>query len=177
MHSLQQADGKTFQSPRSPEVCVLESPITGVDFTGALYIKDSGEESKSVYFHFHLCSHTCSTHTLYIEIVYGLPVFLFTSRRFSSGKFFPFLNISGGDGESIPRLFESESLQRELKHHNVCLLIYLSHSSLLLCSLPSPACIINVVFLLPLCLFLLFSLVSLYYLTVFAIWETPLCRP
>ena len=81
--------GKPFRAPDPPplpKVRVTESPpftVTGVDFTGALYIKDRGEGETKVY----ICIFTCAvTRAVHIEVVRDLTVqtFLLAFRRFSS---------------------------------------------------------------------------------------------
>ena len=107
--------------PPLPKVCVTESPpftFTGVDFTGALYIEDRGGEIK-VY----ICIFTCAvTRAVHNEVVRDLTVqtFLLAFRRFSSQKSLPSIMISDNASilmaaaEDLQRLFESETLQREL---------------------------------------------------------------
>ena len=59
--------GKPFRAPDPPplpKVHVSESPpfaVTGVDFTGALYIKDRGR-NQGIYLYFYMRCHTCDTH-------------------------------------------------------------------------------------------------------------------
>ena len=121
--------GKPFRAPDPPplpKVRVSESPpftVTGVDFTGALYIKDRDEETK-VY----ICIFTCAvTRAVHIEVVCDLSVqtFLLAFRRFSSCKSLPSVMISDNAStflaaaEDLQRLFESETLQRQLERHNV----------------------------------------------------------
>jgi len=68
--------GKPYRIPDPPplpKVHVTESPpftVTGVDFTGVLYIKDRAEERK-VY----ICIFTCATtRALHLEVVSDLTV-------------------------------------------------------------------------------------------------------
>ena len=61
--------------------------ITGVDFTGALFVKE-GVQEKKVY----ICLFTCATtRAVHLEVVSDLTVgtFLLAFRRFSSRKFLP----------------------------------------------------------------------------------------
>ncbi|XP_065911263.1 uncharacterized protein [Dysidea avara] len=121
--------GKPFRAPDPPplpKVRVSESPpftVTGMDFTGALYIKDREEETK-VY----ICIFTCAvTRAVHIEVVCDLSVqtFLLAFRRFSSRKSLPSTMISDNAStflaaaEDLQRLFESETLQKELEQNNV----------------------------------------------------------
>ena len=121
--------GKPYRAPDPPPLPkdrVTKSPpftVTGVDFTGALYIKDRAGEAK-VY----ICIFTCAvTRAVHIEVVKDLTVqtFLLAFRRFSSRKSLPSIMISDNAStflvaaEDLQRLFESETLQRELEHHNV----------------------------------------------------------
>ena len=121
--------GKPYRAPDPPplpKARVTESPpftITGVDFTGALYIKDREGETK-VY----ICIFTCAvTRAVHIEVVCDLtvPTFMLAFRRFSSRKSLPSIMISDNAStflaaaEDLQRLFKSETLQRELEHHNV----------------------------------------------------------
>ena len=121
--------GKPYRAPDPPPLPkdrVTKSPpftATGVDFTGALYIKDRAGEAK-VY----ICIFTCAvTRAVHIEVVKDLTVqtFLLAFRRFSSRKSLPSIMISDNAStflaaaEDLQRLFESETLQRELEHHNV----------------------------------------------------------
>ena len=82
--------GKPYQAPEPlplPKMHVTEAPpfiVTGVDFTGALYIRDGKEEEK-VY----ICLFTCAaTRAVHLEVVIDLTVdtFLLASHRFSSCK-------------------------------------------------------------------------------------------
>ena len=82
--------GKPYQAPDPPplpKVRVTDSPpftVTGVDFTGAVYVKDD-EGEKKVY----ICLFTCAaTRAVHLEIVVDLTVetFLLAFRRFSSRK-------------------------------------------------------------------------------------------
>ena len=120
---------KPFRAPDPPpfpKVRVTESPpftVTGVDFIGALYIKDREGETK-VY----ICIFTCAvTRAVHIEVVRDLSVqtFLLAFWRFSSRKSLPSIKIFDNAStftavvEDLQRLCESETLQRELGHHNV----------------------------------------------------------
>ena len=91
--------GKPYRAPDPPplpKVRVAESPpftVTGVDFTGALYVKTGGQERK-VY----ICLFTCAaTRAVHLEVVSDLTVdtFLLAFRRFSSRKSLPRKMITG----------------------------------------------------------------------------------
>lgn len=94
-----------------------------LEVSNPLYIKDRDEETK-VY----ICIFTCTvTRAVHIEVVCDLSVqtFLLAFRRFSSHKSLPSVMISDNAStflaaaEDLQRLFESETLQRELERHNV----------------------------------------------------------
>ena len=121
--------GKPYRAPDPPplpKVRVEESnpfTITGVDFTGALYVKDTGGERK-VY----ICLFTCAcTRAVHLEIVTDLSVdtFLLAFRRFASRKSLPRQMISDNAStylaaaEELRKLFESDALKEALTHHNV----------------------------------------------------------
>lgn len=129
MCNQQQVGGKTLQSSRSPVASkgrhyrIRPFTITGMDFTGALYIKARGGETKV-----HICISTCAvTHAVHIEVVSDLtvPTIMLAFRRFSNQKSLPSIMISDNVStflvvaEDLQRLFKSEILQRELEHHNV----------------------------------------------------------
>ena len=86
--------GRSYATPESaplPKVTVQDvSPftITGVDFTGALYVKQcNGEESK-VY----ICLFTCATsRVVHLEVVTDLsvPMFLLAFCRFAAQRSLP----------------------------------------------------------------------------------------
>jgi len=104
--------GKPYQAPEPPplpKVRVMEAPpftVTGVDFAGALYVRDGKEEEK-VY----ICLFTCAaTRAVHLEVVTDLTVdtFLLAFRRFSSHNSLPCTMIS--DNASI-FLAAAEDLQ------------------------------------------------------------------
>jgi len=72
--------------PPLPKVCVTECPPSGMDFTGALYIKDRVEERKMYVCNF-IYATTCALH---LELVTDLTVetFLIAFRRFLAGNLF-----------------------------------------------------------------------------------------
>ena len=121
--------GKPYRAPDPPplpKICVEESKpfaITGVDFTGALYVKAMGGEKK-VY----ICLFTCAcTRAVHLEIVTDLSVdtFLLAFRRFASRKSLPNQMISDNAStylaaaEELRKLFESDALKEALTHQNV----------------------------------------------------------
>ena len=92
--------------------------ITGVDFTGALYVKQNSEEIK-VY----LCLFTCATtRAVHLEVVTYLSTgtFLLAFRRFDSRRSLPVVmmlhNASTyiSPAEELTRLFTSEELSTVL---------------------------------------------------------------
>ena len=97
--------------------------VTGVDFTGALYVRDDGKESK-VY----VCLFTCTvTRAVHLEIVTDLITknFLQAFRRFSSRKSLPAVMISNNAStylaaaDELEELFSSESLLVALSRKGV----------------------------------------------------------
>ena len=116
---------KAPDSPPLPKARVMEAPpftITGVDFTGALYVKEK-EETK-VY----ICLFTCAvTHAVHLEVVTDLTVdtFLLAFRRFSSRKNLPKKIISDNAStylaaaEELQRMFNSDTLKEALESQNV----------------------------------------------------------
>ena len=95
--------GKPYRAPSPPplpKVHVTQCPpfsVTGVDFTGALHVKNGGHERK-VYICLFTCASTraclftcASTRAVHLEIVQDLTVesFLLAFRRFSSRKSLP----------------------------------------------------------------------------------------
>ena len=121
--------GKPYQAPDPPPLpkfrVATSQPfsITGVDFTGALYVKDSTGEKK-VY----ICLFTCScTRPVHLEIVCDLSVdsFLLAFRRFVGRKSLPKQMVSDNAStylaaaEEIKELFESDNLREALGHQHV----------------------------------------------------------
>ena len=86
-------EGKPYQTPDPPPLvkCRVQEmqpiEVIGVDFTGALYVKDIGKETK-VYVCFFICAVTRAMH---LEIVTDLTTenFLQAFRGFSSRKLLP----------------------------------------------------------------------------------------
>jgi len=121
--------GKPYRAPDPPplpKIRVTEAPpftITGVDFTGALFVKE-GDQEKKVY----ICLFTCAvTRAVHLEVVGDLTVetFLLAFRRFSSRKSLPCKMISDNAStylaaaEAIQKLLQSEPLKGTLEPQNV----------------------------------------------------------
>ena len=96
--NCQKIQGKPYQTPDPPPLIKERTqnahPIefTGVDFTGALYVRGRGDENK-VY----VCLFTCAvSRAVHLEIVTDLSVetFLQAFRRFSSRKSLPKILVS-----------------------------------------------------------------------------------
>ena len=97
--------------------------ITGVDFTGALCVKQSGIESKA-----YICLFTCATtRAIHLEVVTDLtvPTFILAFRRFAARKSLPKLMMSDNAStylsaaEELKKLFESPMLKETLHRQNV----------------------------------------------------------
>lgn len=121
--------GKPYRAPNPPplpKVRVTECPpftVTGVDFTGALHVKN-GEDERKVY----ICLFTCaSTRAVHLEIVQDLTVesFLLAFRRFASRKSLPSKMLSDNAStylaaaEDLQKLFESNTLKETLGCQNI----------------------------------------------------------
>ena len=121
--------GKPYRAPDPPplpKIRVTEAPpftITGVDFTGALFVKE-GQQEKKVY----ICLFTCAvTRAVHLEVVSDLSVdtFLLAFRRFSSRKSLPRKMISDNAStflaaaEDIQKLLQSDTLKETLERQNV----------------------------------------------------------
>ena len=118
-------NGKPYSAPDPPplpKARVKNSPpftITGVDFSGALYVrKKNGKESKA-----YICLFTCAaTRTVHLELVPDLSTktFLQAFRRFCSRKSLPRLMISDNAttymsaANQLHKLFQSNTVQEEL---------------------------------------------------------------
>ena len=96
---------------------------TGVDFTGALYVRNAGIETK-VY----ICLFTCATtRAIHLEVVEDLTVeaFLLAFRRFASRKSLPRKLISDNAStflsanNELKELFESHALKETLAREDV----------------------------------------------------------
>ena len=117
---------KHFQSqslPPLPKIRVEDGPpftVTGVDFTGALYIKDkTGHQSKA-----YICLFTCATtRAVHLKVVTDLTEqSLMDAFRFSSRKSLPKLMLSDNAttytaaAVHLRRLFDSQYLKQSLSH-------------------------------------------------------------
>lgn len=110
------------EEPPLPKVRVQESPpftITGVDFTGALFVRDNfgrhSSESKA-----YICLFTCaSTRAVHLEVVPNLSEdsFMLAFRRFVSRRSLPRLMLSDNAttyiaaSNHLQKLFASTSVQ------------------------------------------------------------------
>ena len=83
--------GRPYSAPESaplPKIRVQDVPpftVTGVDFTGALYVKQSNREESKVY----ICLFTCATsRAVHLEVVTDLSTetFLLAFRRFTARR-------------------------------------------------------------------------------------------
>ena len=125
----QKAVGRPYQAPDPPPLIkarlqeMLPFEVTGVDFTGALYVRDSGREVK-VY----VCLFTCAvTRAVHLEIVTDLSTetFLQAFRRFSSRKSLPRTMISDNAStylaaaDELKELFTSPLLSDALSRKGV----------------------------------------------------------
>ena len=109
------------ESPSLPKVRVQDVPpssITGVDFTGALYVKQNNEEVK-VY----ICLFTCATsRAVNLEVVTDLTTatFLLAFSRFAARRSLPIVMMSDNAStytsaaEELTWLFTSEELSTVL---------------------------------------------------------------
>ena len=92
--------------------------VTGVDFTGALYVRDHGTESKA-----YICLFTCGlSRAVHLEVVQDLSVetFLQALRRFAARKSLPRLLLSDNAStyvsaaKELQQLFTSHKLEESL---------------------------------------------------------------
>ena len=97
---------------------VVPFTVTGIDFTGALYVQMNGVESK-VYICFFTCATTKAVH---LEIVTDLTAetFLLALRRFASRKSLPQIIVSDNGStyllaaEELKELLSSKNLMESL---------------------------------------------------------------
>ena len=96
--TCKKVSGFPFQAPASPPLTSLRFQesrpfaVTGVDFTGELYVRNSKNESK-----IYICLFTCAaTRAVHLEVVSDLSVgtFLLAVRRFASRQSLPDVMIS-----------------------------------------------------------------------------------
>ena len=120
---------KAPESPPLPKVRVTEAPpftITGVDFTGALYVRNFNSQEAKVY----ICLFSCAvsvSRAVHLEVVSDLTVdtFLLAFRRFYSTKSLPRKMISDNAStylsaaEKIRKIFESDTLKEALESNNI----------------------------------------------------------
>lgn len=121
--------GKFYPNPDPaplPEIRVRDArpfTITGVDFTGALYVQEQNQESK-VY----ICLYTCATtRAIHLEVVNDLTVsmFLLSFRRFASRRSLPSIMVSDNAStyhsaaEELQQLFRSQELTHSLSKQGV----------------------------------------------------------
>ena len=116
--------GKSYPLPTPPPLPAMRMrdvapfTVTGVDFTGALYVQMNGAESK-VY----ICLFTCTTtRAIHLEMVTNLSTetFLLAFRRFVSRKSLPRIIVSDNGCtyllavEELKELLSSRSLMESL---------------------------------------------------------------
>ena len=121
--------GRPYPLPDSPPLPemrmrdVAPFTVTGIDFTGALYVQMNGVESK-VY----ICLLTCATtRGVHLEIVTGLTTntFLLALRRFASRKSLPRIIVSDNGStylsatEELRELLSSRRLVESLGKHGI----------------------------------------------------------
>ena len=121
--------GRPYTAPDPPPLVkarVQQSmpfEVTGIDFTGALYVRSNGGEIK-VYICLFMCAVSCAVH---LEIVTDLTVecFLQAFRRFSARRSLPRLVLSDNAStflsaaEELKALFSSPSLMNTLARTGV----------------------------------------------------------
>ena len=121
--------GKPYPVPESPPLQQSRTKegtpfeITGVDFTGALFVRNSGQENKA-----YICLFTCGlSRALHLEVVTDLSTetFLQAFRRFVSRKSLPSVMISDNAStfesaaEELRKLFNSRELMETLSMRGV----------------------------------------------------------
>ena len=121
--------GKAYQAPdpaplpKSRIQELVPFKVTGVDFTGALYVEANGSEEK-VY----ICLFTCATsRAIHLEVVTDLTeeTFIQAFRRFASRKSLPRRMISDNAStylsaaNELKQLFQSPSLKQEFANRGV----------------------------------------------------------
>ena len=125
----QKVVGRPYQAPDPPPLIkarlqeILPFEVTGVDFTGALYVRDSGIEVK-VYVYLFTCAVMRAVH---LETVTDLSTetFLQAFRRFSSRKSLPRTIISDNTStyltvaDELKELFTSPLLSNALSRKGV----------------------------------------------------------
>ena len=121
--------GKVYpipESPPHPKDRIKEGKpfeITGVDFTGTLYVKDHGTESKA-----YICLFTCGlSRAVHLEVVQDLDVetFLQAFRRFAARKSLPRVLLSDNAStyvsaaKELQQLFTSHKLEEFLTSKDI----------------------------------------------------------
>lgn len=121
--------GKAYPIPESPPLPKARTTegkpfeVTGVDFTGALYTRDHGTESKA-----YLCLFTCGlSRAVHLEVVQDLSVetFLRAFQRFAARKSLPRLLLSDNAStfesaaEELRKLMNSKELAETLNTRGV----------------------------------------------------------
>jgi len=125
--------GKAYPTPDPPPLpnARVEGPrpfaVTGVDFTGTLYVKNSTGEHK-VEHKVYICLFTCtSTRAIHLEIVTDLSAetFHLAFRRFASRRSLPSIMLSDNAStyhaavEELRVLFKSDVIKEALGHQGV----------------------------------------------------------
>ena len=112
--------------PPLPKTRTLDAPpftVTGVDFTGALYVRQNSEELKA-----YICLFTCATtRAIHLEVVTDLfaETFLLAFRRFVSRKSLPHIVMSDNASTYVSaatelhNLFTSKTLATSLERQGV----------------------------------------------------------
>ena len=121
--------GKPYRTPDLPplpKVRVGEATpfaVTGVDFTGTLYVKESNGEHKA-----YICLFTCaSTRAIHLEVVSDLSTesFMLAFRRFTSRRSLPSIMLSDNAStylaaaEELKMLFESDDIKEAFGRQGV----------------------------------------------------------
>ena len=127
--TCRKVQGKAFRAPDPaplPKLRVQEAipfSVTGVDFTGPLYVRSENGTTKS-----YICLFTCAvTRAVHLEVVSDLSEqsFLQAFRRFSSCRSLPHHMISDNastflaSSETLSDLFQSPSLKEQLSRQGV----------------------------------------------------------
>ena len=118
-------EGAAFRAPDPaplPKLRVQETApfaVTGVDFTGPLYVRSEGNETKC-----YICLFTCAvTRAVHLEVVSDLPEKSFC--RFTGRKSLPYHMISDNGStylaaaDELKQLFQSPSLKDSLTRQGV----------------------------------------------------------
>jgi len=121
--------GKPYRTPDLPPLprsrvgSAIPFAVTGVDFTGALYVKEHVGECKA-----YICLFTCaSTRAIHLEIVTDLSTetFLLAFRRFCSRRSLPSVILSDNAStylaaaEELKRLLQCDDIKESLARQGV----------------------------------------------------------